>query len=649
MVYVQGNVRNFVPFITSATDGYEFRLRWYIAEQHWETKTTKVQYYLEGRINTNYVPANTSLSFGGIAFTIRNDNYADSAVTDVKASYGTGDDFRLNYGEDWKVIKEGIHTFTGSSNYNDSGTKTFIYTRMLFSYSIYDWNMNTLASSATVYTVRACAPYTFIYEMDNEINDSQNPTMKYMVTSDEATEATLYYGNGRTVELSTTVTPTARGIYSHTFNISEEQRNILHAEFGDETVLTNYYAYILSAYEGLETSTHTQRMVITLADGEPIVAPTVVDINEIANALTGSPSALIKFVSNVKATMNAQAQKEAVLETLTITNGNTVATGGEYTFEKVDTNKFTFKAVDNRAQITEKSLTLPMIEYVPLTCKINSDSTTGEGEMRVTCSGNYWTGNFGAVDNNLQVFYRYRKSSEDAFTEWALLEDIETDEDGQSYSATHLLTGLDYQASYVFQCRAQDAVGYIDSAEKTVATLPVFDWSQRDFNFNVPVTIQGEQAAKLSDIPSQEEMLSVLNQFNMIRNAFTNRETLTTTFTKGELASTGELSAQLVGNMLYCKLTAENSSYYWNGASGSVLATYTIEHGGKIADIPTVDLAYRYSRDTRVIATLKELSNENGVSTLELRLKNTSASAQSIEVAFTLPVILNFEAFMEED
>jgi hypothetical protein len=47
--------------------------------------------------------------------------------------------------------------------------------------------------------------------------------------------------------------------------------------------------------------------------------------------------------------------------------------------------------------------------------------------------------------------------------------------------------------TYTFQAKAVDRLEEILSAEKVVSTIPVFDWGHDDFNFNVPVTIQGKR------------------------------------------------------------------------------------------------------------------------------------------------------------
>jgi hypothetical protein len=60
-----------------------------------------------------------------------------------------------------------------------------------------------------------------------------------------------------------------------------------------------------------------------------------------------------------------------------------------------------------------------------------------------------------------------------------------------TYSASASLSGLDYQETYVFECRAIDKLMTTSSEESALKSLPVFDWSGSDFNFNVPVKFNG--------------------------------------------------------------------------------------------------------------------------------------------------------------
>ena len=71
--------------------------------------------------------------------------------------------------------------------------------------------------------------------------------------------------------------------------------------------------------------------------------------------------------------------------------------------------------------------------------------------------------------------------------------------DGNTYSATSEIAGLDYKVAYVFQVYAKDALKTVYSAEKRVKASPVFDWSENDFRFNVPVSMSDNRLSELAD------------------------------------------------------------------------------------------------------------------------------------------------------
>ena len=61
------------------------------------------------------------------------------------------------------------------------------------------------------------------------------------------------------------------------------------------------------------------------------------------------------------------------------------------------------------------------------------------------------------------------------------------------YIAQTVITGLDYTNAYTIQARAKDSVytSGISTVEQVVRIVPVFDWGENDFNFNVPVHSKG--------------------------------------------------------------------------------------------------------------------------------------------------------------
>jgi hypothetical protein len=217
-----------------------------------------------------------------------------------------------------------------------------------------------------------------------------------------------------------------------------------------------------------------------------ISLPSVTDKRTEAIALTGSNTKFIRYVSSPLVNVTATAHHAASIADVYIENGGTGLHGSSVQFTSMSSPSFSVQATDTRGLVTSITYTIPaerFIEYVKLTCNIGNDLPDTDGKMRLTCSGNYFNGSFGAANNTLTVQYRYKEKSGD-FGEWT---DMTASISGNAYSAYANLTGLEYRNTYVFECRATDAVATVSSADKVAKALPVFDWGENDFNFNVPV------------------------------------------------------------------------------------------------------------------------------------------------------------------
>ena len=54
------------------------------------------------------------------------------------------------------------------------------------------------------------------------------------------------------------------------------------------------------------------------------------------------------------------------------------------------------------------------------------------------------------------------------------------------------MTGLDYTKTYNIKVRAIDKITTAYPPEQSMMAKPIFDWGKNDFNFNVPVHIEGD-------------------------------------------------------------------------------------------------------------------------------------------------------------
>jgi hypothetical protein len=96
-----------------------------------------------------------------------------------------------------------------------------------------------------------------------------------------------------------------------------------------------------------------------------------------------------------------------------------------------------------------------------------------------------------AFEPNIILFYYRYKINNGSYTDWIDNTAAIYYENGE-YTADFNIEDVDYRNTYTYQVKIQDNFNTIYSLEKTVAISPVFDWSKEDFNFNVPVSIQGQ-------------------------------------------------------------------------------------------------------------------------------------------------------------
>lgn len=216
----------------------------------------------------------------------------------------------------------------------------------------------------------------------------------------------------------------------------------------------------------------------------PIITASVVDTNSSTIALTGDSSRLIRYHSAAKATMSAEPQGGAAIDEnlYIIRNGGATGYGKSHTFYEVEAPAFTFSAEDDRGYVGMKTIKVSMVEYVKLTCNMANSKPDADGDMYLSCSGNYFNGSFGAAYNSLTVQYSYTGSDGSYDSGY-----MAVSKSGNTYSASANLSGLDYQATYSFTITATDELETVTSTKSAVKSKPIFHWGENDFAFEVPV------------------------------------------------------------------------------------------------------------------------------------------------------------------
>ena len=215
---------------------------------------------------------------------------------------------------------------------------------------------------------------------------------------------------------------------------------------------------------------------------KPTVSGTVVDTNATTIALTGNKDILVRYCSTALCTLTATLNKNAgSIKSKTI--NNVAISGDTLTINNVETGTFDFYAKDSREYFNSDKEVKTLVPYIKLTndATIYRDEPTS-GDATLKIEGNYFAGSFGAKSNSITVRYRQGDGAYVSVTPTI---------NNNKYSATVSLAGLDYTKSFNFEVIVSDAVSAISKPLTLQKGIPVFDWGENDFNFNVPISIYG--------------------------------------------------------------------------------------------------------------------------------------------------------------
>ena len=405
-----------------------------------------------------------------------------------------------------KVVIDGATVYSKTDKVNRykgvvaTGTKTLKHDNLgnkSFSVSIeaavYTSSINCTGSSS--FTLNPIPRKATITSAPN-FNDEENPTITYSNlagNSVDKLQACISF-DGTTADVP--YREISKSGTSYTFNLTSAERATLRLGVlsGDSTTV---WFFIRTTINGTNYH-HSVAKTLTLINHKPTMNPVVEDVNETTLALTGDKNKLIKYYSTARVTPNAQAYKEAVIAECHVDSGSkgAIVIGDYADIKEVDSGKFNFVAMDDRGTKVEKTITKTLIEYINVTCKQDvSIALSGETEASVTLkiTGQYFKGSFGAKSNVLNLFIRYTNES-GTMGDWIKLTGTPTF-NGNEYTLTHTVPGLRYDKSYTFQSYAGDMLGEQYTTQYTVKLIPVFDWSDDDFNFNVPVSINNQPIA----------------------------------------------------------------------------------------------------------------------------------------------------------
>ena len=292
---------------------------------------------------------------------------------------------------------------------------------------------------------------------------------------------------------------------AYTFVFTQAEKEVMWAKIpkNSDRITVNF---LLRTTFGGKTYLTSKTATLTFVNYYPTLSPTAIDTNSRTTSLTGNPDVFIKYFSNAAFTTGAAARKGAYIDTQYVTCGdvtkNDEPTG---TIEGVISNTYYFGVTDSRGNTTRDFLVKELIPYVKLTARLTTQPLTADGKLTFTVAGKYYDGSFGIEDNDLEVEYLVEDENGDPVfntsgSGWVPLGVVEPEiGENNDYSYTYTITGLNHEATYTLTVNVIDKLmPQPTTVTKVIATVPIFDWGNTDFNFNVPVYL------KDTNIPLEE-------------------------------------------------------------------------------------------------------------------------------------------------
>lgn len=251
--------------------------------------------------------------------------------------------------------------------------------------------------------------------------------------------------------------------------------------------LISYYTFA-----GRKEVNYTSTFVAKIADdAEPRIDSTVATTDAISLQLSGNTSTIISGVSKVQINLYAAPTPGAYVKDKwcqNLPNYYSDRQGTTQTFIGHNNGVFRFGATDTRNRSAVKTITLAAVDYKSPTISVDGIEINTSGVATIDISGTWFKGSFGKVSNDITVSYRYKSNSSSSWGSWTTIPNVTKNDDG-TFSVTVTKNGLSYTETYNFEARVQDAINTVSSKEYIAKSLPVFDWSSDDFNFNVPVSV----------------------------------------------------------------------------------------------------------------------------------------------------------------
>ena len=447
------------------------------------------------------------------------------------------------------VIQTGSLTLT----HDAQGKKSFSAS---IKAAVYGTAVNLTGSST--FTLNTIARYATLTAAPNFL-DTENPTITYSnPAGNNVTSLKVgIFAPGLTGATYCAYRDISKTGTSYTFTLTDAERDALITAC---TGANMQVVFKLQTLIGGEYFFDALTKTFYVADAAPYFGSiTLVDGNETTVALTGDNTKLVKGYSNANITVFPIAQKKATIKETTITNGSTTVKASIATFNNVESATFKIKATDSRDMTVSETLNADMVDYIKLTANLEATAPNTDGEMSFTVKGNYFNGSFGAVNNSLSVMYRMREN-DGSYGDW-ITTGGSLSISGNTYTTTYNLTGLNYRNTYQIEVKVEDKLLSLTAETEKLRAITVFDWSYEDFNFNVPITLDGIPLIKRSNTSPSVFFGTEAGSVYLRPNGITSTEGQARLYPDGNFAIKGDL--KIGDNTLNDYVVEQGTSGIW--------------------------------------------------------------------------------------
>ena len=329
----------------------------------------------------------------------------------------------------------------------------------------------------------------------SEFTDENTPIIKYTnYVGSAATliEAYIYADDGTTLLVDgKSVSITAGSVE---YALTEAERNTLRKAAKSTNSLPVKFK-MRTMVSGVAYWSKPYAASMSVVNANPTATIQYRDNNETANKVTGNNQIFMAGVSEFKYTITATPQKGAEITSYKVWLGSKWAEEQSGQINDIDGDAFTYAVIDSRGNEFRDTVNISVVPYISVSCHQEANiDFYGETGAKITLniSGNFYNGAIGKTQNVIYLYYRIAEGS----GEFGDLIPIYTERqiDGNAFSCVHEVTeGLNYEKSYTIEVVAQDEYKGVSGGTKTLRLVPVFDWSENDFNFNVPLKYKNNE------------------------------------------------------------------------------------------------------------------------------------------------------------